>query len=230
MFLAELDIRRSSNQANKSTLAVKFICYAHADIIVSVDYSINPDQKTFTEKSMFIKMCHEETIDEKLLKVFTSPETELTTQLSCPFLITFLVEVESTLNNFMNTYVDSTWSEQMWAASVNKTMTDVEFLVGEMSFGAHRSLLSARSPVFAAMFASGMEEDATGQVIIKDVDPTTFQHFLKFLYTGMFEPSPLDRELFTVADKYGVETLMDLCRPSTKIVDLEHLFDTFLSR
>lgn len=91
MFLAELDIRRSSNQANKSTLAIKFLCYAHADIRCDafyVDYSINPDQKSFTEKSMFIKMGHEETIDEKLLKVFTSPETELTTQLSCPFLIT----------------------------------------------------------------------------------------------------------------------------------------------
>jgi len=34
------------------------------------------------------------------------------------------------------------------------------------------------------MFASGMDEDATGQVHIKDVDPTTFEHFLKFLYTG----------------------------------------------
>jgi len=101
-------------------------------------------------------------------------------------------------------------------------MTDVEFLVGEETFGAHRSLLSTRSPVFAAMFASGMKEVSTGQVRIEDVDPTTFQHFLKFLYIGMVEPSSVDRDLFVVADKYGVETLMELCRRSaTKTVELD---------
>ena len=53
-------------------------------------------------------------------------------------------------------------------------MTDVEILVGEDAFGAHRSLLSARSPVFAAMFASGMKEAECGQVRIEDVDPVVF--------------------------------------------------------
>ena len=53
-------------------------------------------------------------------------------------------------------------------------MTDVEFLVGEDSFVAHRSLLSVRSPVFAAMFSSGMKELETGQVHIEDVDLETF--------------------------------------------------------
>jgi len=62
-------------------------------------------------------------------------------------------------------------------------MPDVEFLVGEEAFGAHRSLLSARSPVFAAMFASGKNEAERGQVKIGDADPATFQ---QFLYTGMF--------------------------------------------
>ena len=78
--------------------------------------------------------------------------------------------------------MDSIWSEQLWDAAVNKKMTDVEFLVEDESFGVHRSFLSARSPVFAAMFASGMKEADTGQVCIEDVDPTTFQHPLKFLY------------------------------------------------
>jgi len=100
-------------------------------------------------------------------------------------------------------------------------MTDVEFLVGEEAFGAHRSLLSARSPVFAAMFASGMKEALTGRVRIEDVNPTTFQRFLKFLYTGMVESSAMDEELFTVADKYGVATLIELCRPATQPVDTD---------
>jgi len=115
--------------------------------------------------------------------------------------------------------VDSTFGEQLWAAAVNKKMTDVEFLVGVEAFGAHRSLLSARSPVFASMFASGMKETKTGKVCIEDVDPTTFQQFLKFLYTGTFEPSSMDQDLFEVADKYQVETLMELCRPTTEVVE-----------
>jgi len=51
-----------------------------------------------------------------------------------------------------------------------------------MSFGAHRSLLPARHPVFAAMFESGMEGDSTGQVFIEDVVPIIFQHFDRELY------------------------------------------------
>jgi len=108
-------------------------------------------------------------------------------------------------------------------------MTDVEFLVGGITIGAHRSLLSTRSPVFAAMFASGMKEAVSGQLHIKDVDPTTFQHFLKFLYTGMVEPSSLNRNLFTVAERYRVDTLMELCRPSLQAVDMERIMNTFFS-
>jgi len=131
----------------------------------------------------------------------------------------------------INKMLDSTWSEQLWAAAADKNMTDVEFLVGEESFGAHRSLLSARSPVFAAMFSSGMKEVETGRVRIEDVDSDIFQHFLKFLYTGIFDSSSMDEELFAVADKYQVETLMELCRPATQAIqmDMGHNIETFLS-
>ena len=63
------------------------------------------------------------------------------------------------------------------------------------------------------MFASGMKEAETGQVRIEDVDPATFKQFLKFLYTEMVKPSAIEKELFNVAEKYQIETLMELCRP-----------------
>ena len=101
-------------------------------------------------------------------------------------------------------------------------MTDVEFLVGEEALGAHRSLLCARSPVFAAMFASGMKEAENGHVRIEDVDPPSFERFLKFLYTGLMDESlAMDEKLFAVADKYQVETLMELCRPATLTPDTD---------
>ena len=99
---------------------------------------------------------------------------------------------------------------------MDKTLTDVELLVGNSSFSAHRALLSARSPVFAAMFRSRMKESRTGRVLISDVDPETFTHFLRFLYDG--EMGSWDRftkeNLFVLADRYEVETLMDLCKPT----------------
>jgi len=104
-------------------------------------------------------------------------------------------------------------------------MADVE----EVTFGAHRSLLSPHSPVFTAMFTCGMKEAESGQIRIEDIDPITFKHFLKFLYTGMFEPSTIDKELFTVADKYQVETLIELCRPAGQMADLGNIIDTFFS-
>jgi len=76
------------------------------------------------------------------------------------------------------------------------------------------------------MFASGMKEAETGQVRVEDVEPETFQRFLKYLYTGILESSPRDEKLFTVADKYGVETLMELSRPTNTTGDTD---DTFMS-
>ena len=167
------------------------------------------------------------------LQLFTSLlPNELTTPISLPFVITFHVKTHSTVTNYINKPLDSTWSGELWAAAINRKMTDVEILVGAEAFGAHRSLLSSRSPVFAAMFASGMKEAETGRIRIEDVDPTTFQRFLKFLYTGMLESSAMDEDekLFTVADKYQVATLMELSRPVNTTEDTDDsLLQTFIS-
>jgi len=163
--------------------------------------------------------------------IFTIPETVLTDRLSPSFSITFHIKLHYNVPHFIHKIIDSALNRQLLAAAINRKMTDVDFLVGEESFGAHRSLLSARSPVFAAMFTSGMKEVETGQVRIEDVKPITFKHFLHFLYTGLFEPSAMDRALFKVADKYQVETVMELCRPATQAnpTDMGKIIETFLS-
>jgi len=49
--------------------------------------------------------------------------------------------------------MDSICNEQLWAAAVDRKITDGEFGIGigdEVTFDAHRSLLSTRSPVFTA--------------------------------------------------------------------------------
>ena len=74
-----------------------------------------------------------------------------------------------------------------------------------------------------------MLEEETDQVRVKNVDPTTFKHLLKFLYTGMVDPSAINRDLFTVADKFLVDTLVELWRPASQTVDEDDIFKTFLS-
>ncbi len=43
----------------------------------------------------------------------------------------------------------------------------------------------------------------------------------------MFEPSSVDRELFAVANRYQVETLMELCRPAAQKPALGDFINTF---
>lgn len=111
----------------------------------------------------------------------------------------------------------------LWDVAVNRKMTNVEFVIGEESFGVHRSLLSVRSPVLAALFTIRMKKADTGQGCIEDVDPITFGIFLKFLYTGTLGTSAIDKELFRMAENYQVETLM-VCCPYTETIGVDDIF------
>ena len=226
VFQAELKTWSENNPTpNNQTFLVRFLNYGHENInciTEDVICSIGQDDDSYPTEQF--QMNEKLTRKKKLLQLFTITLSDLTNAPYNPSVVTFIVKLRSTVANFIEKPVDSTCNEQLWDAAVNREMTDVMFIVGEEAFGAHRSLLSARSPVFAAMFASEMKEAATGQVHIKDADPTTFQHFLKFLYTGMIEPSSLNKEIFMVADKYQVETLMELCRSTIDTIDVDDVY------
>ena len=49
--------------------------------------------------------------------------------------------------------------------------------------GAHRIILAARSPVFAALLNSGMREAGEGVVSIQDCRAPVFRALLHFVYT-----------------------------------------------
>ncbi|KAL0871349.1 hypothetical protein ABMA27_005090 [Loxostege sticticalis] len=60
--------------------------------------------------------------------------------------------------------------------------TDCTFLVGsEQLVSAHKVVLAAASPVFAAMFYGGMPEK--GPIQIDDIEPDTFIEMLRYIYT-----------------------------------------------
>ena len=191
--------------------------------IREVGYSSDPSKNYWTEP---LKFKESATTQEELLQKFT--RTDIYS--SIPSSVVFHIQLVMLNPSYDFTFVDSFWENQIWDAAVAKKFADVEFLIGGESVAAHRFLLAARSPVFAAMFNSGMEETQTGQVRLEDaVNLDTFRHFLHFLYTGMLEASANKEEILVLADKYQVDTLMDLCRSATQPIDLDEFTKVFFS-
>ena len=61
---------------------------------------------------------------------------------------------------------------------------DVIFNVGDQQFTAHKDILVARSPIFAAMFKHSTKENLTGEVEVLDIEPDVFKELLRYIYTG----------------------------------------------
>jgi len=199
-------IQKSLHQDNNDdrqyfTLALESCNHSQMDfkieeVFVSRDWNNENDWNSPT------RMTQTPTNHEAILQTFT-----YTNVYSTSFNFKFHVKMVSTVPNYGYTIADVLCRDQLWTAAVEKHFTDVDFLVGNESLGAHRFLLSASSPVFAAMFKSGMEEweeAQTGVVRISDVDPVTFKNFLEFIYTGREAATAKKEELLVVADKYQV--------------------------
>lgn len=95
----------------------------------------------------------------------------------------------------------------------NEDDTDVTIKVKEREFKAHRCILSARTPVFAAMFKQNMSERNTGIIPIDDCEPNIFQEFLHYVYTGSVKMFCHENvfDLYKLSDKYQVEELKEEC-------------------
>lgn len=80
---------------------------------------------------------------------------------------------------------------------------------------AHRFILSARSPVFKAMFSSSMRESSSeGCVRIADTDATVLKALLQYMYSDRCSDKLLSenvKPLLHVACKYQVGSLVLLC-------------------
>lgn len=90
---------------------------------------------------------------------------------------------------------------------------DTTLYVKGKTFMAHRVILTARSPVFAAMFKHDTVENQTGVITISDCDPDSFQEFLKYVYCGELENISFRSalHLYKTADKYDVQELKQFC-------------------
>ncbi|XP_046983843.1 speckle-type POZ protein-like isoform X2 [Schistocerca americana] len=90
---------------------------------------------------------------------------------------------------------------------------DVTFTVGESQLRAHRAVLVARSPVFAAMMAHDCLEASSGHIPVADIDADVLGQLLTFLYTDEIQlDDPLmAQKLLAAAAKYEVPILKEQC-------------------
>ena len=89
------------------------------------------------------------------------------------------------------------------ALQSDSTHSDFTFIVKCKEFKVHKSVLSARSPVFRIMFLSSMQETVDNKAEISDIEPCTFEQLLIFIYSGEV-PKDLDyyaMNLFVAAHK-----------------------------
>lgn len=90
-------------------------------------------------------------------------------------------------------------------------LSDFVVKVGEKEFQVHKSILAVQSSVFEAMFGSEMQENRLGQLTITDSSISAIGDFLHFLYTGVVKDYINGTELFTLACKYDVPDLKEIC-------------------
>ncbi len=88
------------------------------------------------------------------------------------------------------TPVDALHRQQMQSLLESGELSDVtlvvvEGLLEQKEFKVHRSLLSAFSPVFSAMFSHTDTKEALEKlVVIEDVSANAISHLVSFIYTG----------------------------------------------
>ena len=115
----------------------------------------------------------------------------------------------------------------------NETSADIEFHVNGTKLVAHSLIVSAGSPVLAAMFQNDFQEKSKRIATIKDTTVEVFQQFLRYLYTGDVLENKKDAivtDLFALADKYGVDSLKDECAVyMAEQLSVENAVDTLIA-
>lgn len=94
------------------------------------------------------------------------------------------------------------------------TFSDFSFFVKDKEFKVHKNILAAASPVFMKMFTTEMEESRTNICRVEHIEPEVFGKLLECIYKGKLPDdfSSYARELYAVADYYGIGRLKELCR------------------
>ncbi|GBM11905.1 Speckle-type POZ protein B [Araneus ventricosus] len=92
-------------------------------------------------------------------------------------------------------------------------LCDVKLCTDSEAFPAHWIILSARSPVFRAMFKSDMKKKAKDRIVIEDLKPDIVRRMLLYMYTDSLEELQWQTasDLYVAAGKYQIMSLKNKC-------------------
>ena len=106
------------------------------------------------------------------------------------------------------------FSQDFAALFDDETTADFTFKVKNCVIYAHKIIVGARSPVFAAMFKRELKEKS--EMEIRDMKPVVFNKLLHFIYTNECDVGGYTEELLIAADRYDVKDLKELCEEELK--------------
>jgi speckle-type POZ protein len=164
------------------------------------------------------QMENENISDIGNLQLFT---INLAEKVSGNYTIVFQICIVGTDPGYSFQLSDRLSKDQLGAAPKSQqNLADVEFVVKDKTFPAHRAILAARSPVFADEFEKVQAVNGVPhQIRIDGVEPSTVENFVHFIYTGETMGTLEDEELLQLADHYQLTTLTSLCKVALKKTD-----------
>ncbi|XP_072304524.1 kelch-like protein 7 [Eucyclogobius newberryi] len=92
------------------------------------------------------------------------------------------------------------------------TLCDVTLLVQGKFFAAHRVVLAAASQFFSLMFTTKMLEYTSQEVELRDVEPSTIELLIQFIYTAKIPVNSSNvQSLLEAANQYQIEPVKKKC-------------------
>ncbi|KAK0161731.1 hypothetical protein PV327_008149 [Microctonus hyperodae] len=110
-------------------------------------------------------------------------------------------------------------------------LSDIMIVIDEKEILLHKIILAAYSPVFLAMFKSGMTESSNKRIVVTDIEVEIMEKVVEFMYTGTINPIPeydILLSIMKVADKYEILGLKEFSeRKLSQKITLENVFEIF---
>jgi hypothetical protein len=111
----------------------------------------------------------------------------------------------------------------------NEELCDLTLVVGGSRVRCHRVVLAAASRYFRSLFASGMRDAASDEVILEDVEERTFLKAMVFIYRGEVKVRQSEMTAFLhIASRLELAALLRRCIALfTEQLSAETAIDTF---
>ena len=111
----------------------------------------------------------------------------------------------------------------------SEQLCDLTLVVGSSRVRCHRVVLAAASRYFRSLFASGMRDAAMDELVLEDVDESTFVKALVFIYRGEVKVRQSEMTAFLhIASRLELAALLRRCIALfTEQLSAETAIDTF---